>query len=109
MLTLGQTLQAVDEILKTIETAACGWKNDDAISAITKQTRTLRWGRSDPYILEKVGYVETYTPILYSPRKAEKHGGSDGVKRIIFGACQNISGQARRLNDEALESGKLKH
>ena len=81
MLTLEATLQAVDEIEKTVETAACGWKNDDAINAIKLQTRNLRWGRSDPYIREKVGIIEAYTDILYSPRKAERYQGSDAVKK----------------------------
>ncbi|MCU1249004.1 MAG: hypothetical protein JWQ49_2033 [Edaphobacter sp.] len=65
VLTLEATLQAVDEIQKTIETADCGWKNDEAISAIKFQIRHIRWGRSDPYIREKVGIIEAYTDILY--------------------------------------------
>jgi hypothetical protein len=100
VLALEATLQAVDEIEKTIETATCGWKNDDAINAIKLQTRNLRWGRSDPYLMEKVGAIETYTDILYSPRKADRWGGSDAVKQKILVACQGIADQAKRLDRE---------
>lgn len=100
MLSFEDTVRAVEAIEKTIENAAYGCANRAAIKEIEAQIFILKTGRSDSYISEKVGIITEYTRDLYSPRKADKWGGSEQVKRTILRACQSLKDQARTLESQ---------
>ncbi len=99
-----RTFQAVDSIENTIDTAAYGCRNEDPLRDIEAQLFAIKCDRSDPYILEKASDIETDAEILYSPRKAEKHGGSENVKSRLYGYCQSIRTRASSLAAQTMDN-----
>ena len=97
MLSFEETIRAVGAIEKTIDEAGYGWANQGAIKAVQAQVFLIKTGRSDAYISEKIGIISECAGVLYSPRKADKWGGSMQVKRAILAACQSLRDQARIL------------
>jgi hypothetical protein len=107
MLSFENTIRAVEAIEKTIGNAAYGWANQVAIKEIEAQVFILKSGRSDSYISEKVGIISECSRYLYSPRKADKWGGSEQVQRTIMTACQSLKDRARILEHQAQEADRV--
>ncbi|MCU1320750.1 MAG: hypothetical protein JWM43_399 [Acidobacteriaceae bacterium] len=104
MLSLEDTIRAVEAIEKTIDKAAYGWANAVAIKEIDAQVFTLKAARGDAYISEKVCIVAEYARDLYSPRKADKWGGSEQVQRTILTACQSLKDRAGIIERQTKEA-----
>ena len=71
------------------------WSFQDVLKEIAAQVFIIRTGRSDPYISEKVCTIAECAGILYSPRKADKWGGSEQVKQTISTACQSLKDRGK--------------
>lgn len=104
MLNFEDTIRAVESIEKTIDKAAYGWANQAAIKDIEAQVFIIKTGRHDAYISEKIGIISECSRYLYSPRKADKWGGSEEVKRTILTACQSLKDWARVLERQMQEA-----
>ena len=104
MLSFEDTIRAVESIEKTLDTATNGWANQAAVRDIEAQVFILKTGCRDAYISEKICTIADCTGILYSPRKADKWGGSEQIKRVMTTACQSLKDWARVL-EQSREDG----
>lgn len=104
MLSFEDTIRAVEAVEKTIDKAAYGWANLDAMREIEAQVFTLKTGRSDAYISEKICIISEKARDRYSLRKADKWGGSEQVKQTILTACQSLKDRAEILERQRQEA-----